>query len=162
MLLTVREFLVGPLQRGHHLRLCGQFRLWFLRVISADKNLYHCFGCDAGGSVLDWLLHTERLRFLQGILWLRQLNGTTYVRPASSPLWPVRSSPIWTKTDRPCHTRSPTSFTLTCWITRARRGGWRRARSLVVPVVGWLESYDPQSRGRVLQLYGRRARWPII
>lgn len=35
--------------------------------------------------MLDWLLHTERLRFLQGILWLRQLNGTTYVRPAPSP-----------------------------------------------------------------------------
>ncbi|MFC0138945.1 toprim domain-containing protein, partial [Erwinia mallotivora] len=27
---------------------------------------------------------------------------------------------------------------------------------LVVPVTGWSESYDPQSRGRVLQLYGRR------
>jgi hypothetical protein len=27
---------------------------------------------------------------------------------------------------------------------------------LVVPVVGWSESVDPASRGRVLQLYGRR------
>lgn len=27
---------------------------------------------------------------------------------------------------------------------------------LVVPVVGWSESYDPAQRGRVLQLYGRR------
>ncbi|MBN7121062.1 hypothetical protein BSU01_04940 [Erwinia billingiae] len=63
LLLTFRELLTGPLQRGHYLRLCGQFRLWFLCVFSPDKNLYHCFGCDSGGSVLDWLLHTERLRF---------------------------------------------------------------------------------------------------
>ncbi|MFU9139264.1 toprim domain-containing protein, partial [Erwinia tasmaniensis] len=27
---------------------------------------------------------------------------------------------------------------------------------LIVPVTGWSESYDPASRGRVLQLYGRR------
>ncbi|GLR10248.1 hypothetical protein GCM10007905_29680 [Mixta theicola] len=30
-------------------------------VISPDKNLYHCFGCNEAGSVLDWLQHTERL-----------------------------------------------------------------------------------------------------
>ncbi|WP_369012129.1 CHC2 zinc finger domain-containing protein [Erwinia pyrifoliae] len=30
-------------------------------VISPAKNLYHCFGCDAGGSVLDWLMHSENL-----------------------------------------------------------------------------------------------------
>ena len=29
-LLTVRQLLTGPLQRGHHLRLCGQLRLRFL------------------------------------------------------------------------------------------------------------------------------------
>ena len=23
-------------------------------VISPEKNLYHCFGCNAGGSVLNW------------------------------------------------------------------------------------------------------------
>ncbi|MDX4947324.1 CHC2 zinc finger domain-containing protein, partial [Providencia manganoxydans] len=28
-------------------------------VISPDKNLYHCFGCGAGGSVLDWVMKTE-------------------------------------------------------------------------------------------------------
>ncbi|MFP1787709.1 CHC2 zinc finger domain-containing protein [Lonsdalea quercina] len=30
-------------------------------VITPSKNLYHCFGCGASGSVLDWLQHTERL-----------------------------------------------------------------------------------------------------
>ena len=30
-------------------------------VISPEKNLYHCFGCNAGGSVLDWVMQTEKL-----------------------------------------------------------------------------------------------------
>lgn len=25
-------------------------------VITPSKNLYHCFGCNAGGSVLDWVM----------------------------------------------------------------------------------------------------------
>ncbi|EFP0169988.1 TPA: hypothetical protein JL156_005025, partial [Escherichia coli] len=28
-------------------------------VISPEKNLYHCFGCNAGGSVLNWVMQTE-------------------------------------------------------------------------------------------------------
>lgn len=28
-------------------------------VITESKNLYHCFGCDAGGSVLDWVMKTQ-------------------------------------------------------------------------------------------------------
>ncbi|MBS9430942.1 CHC2 zinc finger domain-containing protein, partial [Photorhabdus akhurstii] len=30
-------------------------------VLSSEKNLYHCFGCHTGGSVLDWVMKTERL-----------------------------------------------------------------------------------------------------
>jgi DNA primase len=28
-------------------------------VITESKNLYHCFGCGAGGSVLDWVMKTQ-------------------------------------------------------------------------------------------------------
>ena len=28
-------------------------------VISPEKNLHHCFGCNAGGSVLNWVMQTE-------------------------------------------------------------------------------------------------------
>ncbi|WP_240150331.1 CHC2 zinc finger domain-containing protein, partial [Erwinia amylovora] len=28
-------------------------------VISPEKNLYHCFGCGAAGSVVDWMMKTE-------------------------------------------------------------------------------------------------------
>ncbi len=38
-------------------------------VISPAKNLYHCFGCGAAGSVLDWLQRIERLQLrLQPVL----------------------------------------------------------------------------------------------
>ncbi|NAL58440.1 toprim domain-containing protein [Escherichia coli] len=30
-------------------------------MISPEKNLYHCFGCNAGGSVLNWVMQTEKL-----------------------------------------------------------------------------------------------------
>lgn len=58
-------------------------------VISPAKNLYHCFGCGAAGSVLDWLQHTERLTYPQTLVRLRELAGTSSVAvtvaPSSSP-----------------------------------------------------------------------------
>ncbi|MCI4121461.1 CHC2 zinc finger domain-containing protein, partial [Dickeya dianthicola] len=60
-------------------------------VITPSKNLYHCFGCGASGSVLDWLQHTERLTYPQTLLRLRELAGSASslaavpVVPASSP-----------------------------------------------------------------------------
>ncbi|MCI4239540.1 CHC2 zinc finger domain-containing protein, partial [Dickeya dianthicola] len=60
-------------------------------VITPSKNLYHCFGCGASGSVLDWLQHTERLTYPQTLLRLRELAGTASslaaepVAPASLP-----------------------------------------------------------------------------
>ncbi|MGM3161606.1 CHC2 zinc finger domain-containing protein [Dickeya undicola] len=59
-------------------------------VITPSKNLYHCFGCGASGSVLDWLQHTERLTYPQTLLRLRELAGTASSLaavpvPASSP-----------------------------------------------------------------------------
>ncbi|MFC0138937.1 CHC2 zinc finger domain-containing protein, partial [Erwinia mallotivora] len=53
-------------------------------VLSPAKNLYHCFGCDAGGSVLDWLQHTERLTFAQALVKLRELAGSSSLPAASS------------------------------------------------------------------------------
>ena len=28
-------------------------------VVTEAKNLYHCFGCNAAGSVLDWVMKTQ-------------------------------------------------------------------------------------------------------
>ncbi|BES83360.1 hypothetical protein PEC302107_40870 [Pectobacterium araliae] len=52
-------------------------------VISSDKNLYHCFGCDAGGSVLDWVMKTEGLSLHRAA---DRLRGELGVVPAAAPL----------------------------------------------------------------------------
>ena len=31
--------------------------------ITPDKNLYHCFGCGAAGSVIDWVMQTQGISF---------------------------------------------------------------------------------------------------
>ncbi len=31
--------------------------------ITPHKNLYHCFGCDASGSIIDWVMETQSLDF---------------------------------------------------------------------------------------------------
>ncbi|MEI7240317.1 CHC2 zinc finger domain-containing protein [Pectobacterium brasiliense] len=55
-------------------------------VISPEKNLYHCFGCDAGGSVLDWVMKTEGLSLHRAA---DRLRGELGVVPAAAPLPPV-------------------------------------------------------------------------
>ncbi|MCL6408167.1 toprim domain-containing protein, partial [Dickeya dadantii] len=55
-------------------------------VISPEKNLYHCFGCDAGGSVLDWVMKTEGLSLPHAVDKLRGELGSV---PAAEPLPPV-------------------------------------------------------------------------
>ncbi|PHM63293.1 CHC2 zinc finger domain-containing protein [Xenorhabdus ishibashii] len=52
-------------------------------VITPAKNLYHCFGCDAGGSVLDWVMHTEGLSLRHAVERLRAVLGHN---PAVEPL----------------------------------------------------------------------------
>ena len=32
-------------------------------VISRDSNLFHCFGCEASGSVIDWVMKTQGVSF---------------------------------------------------------------------------------------------------
>src|SRR5919204_4466244 len=32
-------------------------------VITPKTNLWHCFGCDAGGTVIDWVMRSHRVSF---------------------------------------------------------------------------------------------------
>ncbi|MBC8951172.1 CHC2 zinc finger domain-containing protein [Xenorhabdus sp. TS4] len=52
-------------------------------VITPSKNLYHCFGCDVGGSVLDWVMKTENLSLRHACERLRAMLGRN---PAVEPL----------------------------------------------------------------------------
>ena len=38
--------------------------------VSPDKQLYHCFGCGEGGSVLTFIMKMENLDFIEGIKFL--------------------------------------------------------------------------------------------
>lgn len=62
---SLRRLIEG---QGHELTRRGKD--WVMRcpfhddatpslVVTESKNLYHCFGCGAGGSVLDWVMKTQ-------------------------------------------------------------------------------------------------------
>ena len=40
-------------------------------VITPAKNLYHCFGCGAAGSVIDWVMKTEGVSFRHAVELLK-------------------------------------------------------------------------------------------
>ncbi len=39
-------------------------------IISPKSNLFNCFGCGAAGSVIDWVMKTQRLNFREAATWL--------------------------------------------------------------------------------------------
>lgn len=43
--------------------------------VSADKQLYHCFGCGAGGSVIQFVMNAEGLDFPEALKWLADRAG---------------------------------------------------------------------------------------
>ena len=60
-------------------------------VITPSKNLLHCFGCNAGGDVLEWLIKTEHLSFLNSLVRLRELGKSAgLLAPPEAAPAPVR------------------------------------------------------------------------
>lgn len=43
--------------------------------VSADKQLYHCFGCGAGGSVIQFIMNAEGLDFPDALRYLAEKSG---------------------------------------------------------------------------------------
>lgn len=39
--------------------------------VSVSKNLFRCFGCDAGGGPIDWVMKREGMSFRHAVEWLR-------------------------------------------------------------------------------------------
>ena len=63
--------------------------------ITPSNNLFHCFGCDEGGSVIDWVMKTQGVSFRHAVELLRTdcslaseplKTKTTTVRKLTSPL----------------------------------------------------------------------------
>ncbi|MCP3669481.1 MAG: DNA primase, partial [Gammaproteobacteria bacterium] len=40
-------------------------------IISPKSNLFHCFGCEAAGSVIDWIMKTQGVSFRHAVELLR-------------------------------------------------------------------------------------------
>ena len=36
-------------------------------IISPKSNLFHCFGCEAAGSVIDWVMQTQNISFRHAV-----------------------------------------------------------------------------------------------
>ena len=66
-------------------------------VISPEKNLFHCFGCGAAGSVVDWMMKTEGFSLPKAVLRLRALAGSASSSAAAVPASPP--APRQTLTD---------------------------------------------------------------
>lgn len=47
-------------------------------TIDDDKGLYHCFGCQASGDVIKYVMDTERYNFQETLLYLSNLAGLDY------------------------------------------------------------------------------------
>jgi len=51
-------------------------------VVTPEKNLWHCLGaCDTGGSVIDWVMRSEKVGFREAVERLQQLAGGRLSNP---------------------------------------------------------------------------------
>lgn len=53
--------------------------------ISADKQLYYCFGCGSGGTLIDFIKKAENLDFVDSIKYLAERAGVTLEEEVYSP-----------------------------------------------------------------------------
>src|SRR3990167_4602134 len=55
--------------------------------VTPSKNLFHCFGCGAAGSVIDFVMKKDGLTKQEAIDWLVKQSGGAIARaePASAP-----------------------------------------------------------------------------
>ncbi len=51
--------------------------------ITPDKNLFHCFGCGAGGSVIDWVMQTQGVGFKHAVELLKE-NSSLVAEPVAT------------------------------------------------------------------------------
>ncbi len=57
-------------------------------VVTPSKNLWHCFGCQQGGSVIDWVMRVEGVSFRHAVELLRDDNASLATAAALAPAGP--------------------------------------------------------------------------
>ena len=53
-------------------------------LVSSDKQIYHCFGCGAGGNVFNFLMQYERMSFPEALELLAKKTGVILARMPKS------------------------------------------------------------------------------
>ncbi len=61
-------------------------------VVTPPKNLWHCFGCQQGGSVIDWVMRVEGVSFRHAVELLRDDNASLVTAAAMMPAGPHSST----------------------------------------------------------------------
>jgi DNA primase len=94
---VVSEYL--PLKRaGRNFKACCPFHHEKTAsfVVSLDKQIYHCFGCGAGGNVFNFLMQYERLEFPEAVESLAKKCGVELpVRKTRDPKSAEHSSQVY-------------------------------------------------------------------
>jgi len=63
-------------------------------VVSVAKNLFNCFGCQAGGGVIDWVMKAEGVSFRHAVELLRDGPSSPQPSPSTSLRTGLAASPI--------------------------------------------------------------------
>jgi DNA primase len=62
-------------------------------VVSVSKNLFNCFGCQAGGGVIDWVMRTQGASFRHAVELLRDGSPSESSAPSAIKPTPTRKLP---------------------------------------------------------------------
>ncbi|MCX7832012.1 MAG: DNA primase [Actinobacteria bacterium] len=58
--------------------------------IDPEKQLYHCFGCGAGGDIFDFVMDMEKMSFNEAVEYLADRAGVTLTRISGKPKFSER------------------------------------------------------------------------
>mgnify|MGYP000979093232 CR=1 FL=1 len=89
--------------------------------VSPDKQIYHCFGCGKGGSVISFIMEIENLSFPEAVAFLANRAGMQLPEQADDP---------GAKSASGC---SRSTGTLHAFSTRSSRPPPGRSRATISP-----------------------------
>lgn len=56
-------------------------------TVSPDKQLYHCFGCGAGGNVFNFVMQYEKVSFFEAVKRIAEFAGVELPKPERKERW---------------------------------------------------------------------------
>ena len=56
-------------------------------TVSPDKQLYHCFGCGAGGNVFNFIMQYEKVSFFEAVKRIAEFAGIELPKPERKDRW---------------------------------------------------------------------------